>query len=384
MSWFKLGLIVAGVMTLAACDNSKAVDIPAELVDIKPVLEIRKVWSESLGGGAEYLRPGLQPSVLNGVLYAASYKGEVQALTADTGKRVWLNRTKLALSAGPAVGEGLVAVGGADGALLALALETGVERWRRQLSSEPLSRPLLAKGRVIVRTVDGRLQCLDATNGTVRWTYEGNVPKLSLRGTAPPVLDEAGDAVIDGFDDGRLVALDISTGDVLWTANIDTPTGRTELDRLADIDAAAAVSGKDVFVAGYHGKVAMLDLDNGQPWWSKDASSYRGFGLDDKVLYLATAGGEVTALRRLDGNQQWQQSALLHRALTAPVVSNDSLVVGDYEGYVHWLSRTDGSIQARTSTDGERITNAPVVAEGRVYVQTDGGKLIAFETRPKG
>jgi outer membrane protein assembly factor BamB len=384
MSWRKSTVLIASLWVLAACDNSKAVDVPAELVDIKPVLEIKKLWSDSLSDNAERLRLGLQPAVVNGVVYAADNNGEVMALAAATGKRAWLTKTKLPLSAGPVVGEELVVVGSIDGELLALSLATGQERWRNQLASEILSKALVAKGVVVVRTVDGRVQGLNASDGSVRWSFDGIVPKLSLRGAAPPVLAEAADAVIAGFDDGRLVALDILTGDTLWAVTVSTPSGRTELAKLADIDAAAAVSGKDVFVAGYQGKVAMLDLDNGQTWWSKDASSYRGFGLDDVVLYLAKVSGEVTALRRTDGNQQWQQAALLHRGLTAPAVLSDSLVVGDYEGYLHWLSKVDGSVQARAKTDGERITNAPVVAEGRVYVQTDGGTLIAFESKPKG
>lgn len=380
----KFGLIALCLSVLAACSSTKAVDMPAKLVSINSVLEVNRLWTASLGGGGEYFRLGLQPAVDAGVVYAAGYKGSLVALNAENGSRIWQVKTGLVLSSGPAVGEGLVIVGGTDGVLLALSTENGQERWRYQLSSEPLSKALVAQQVVVIRTVDGRLLGLNAADGKARWSYEGAVPKLSLRGTARPVLAEAVGAVIEGFDDGKLVALDIKTGDLLWSATVDSPSGRTELDRLADVDAAAAVLGKDVFVAGYNGKVAMLDLSNGQVWWEKEASSYRGFGVDAQTLYLSTSKGEVTALRRNDGNQQWQQSALLHRALTAPVELNDSLVLGDFEGYVHWLNKADGSLQARISTDGERMTNAPVVAEGRIYVQTDGGKLLAFETKPKG
>ena len=380
----KFGWLALCLSVLTACSSTKAVDTPAKLVKINPELEVNRLWSESLGGGAENFRLGLQPAVNAGVVYAAGYKGSVVALNAENGSRVWQAKTGQALSSGPSVGEGLVVVGGTDGLLLALSIEDGQVRWRYQLSSEPLSKVLVTQQVVIVRTVDGRLLGLNAADGTVRWSYEGSVPKLSLRGTARPVLAEAVGAVIEGFDDGKLVALDVKTGDLLWSVTVDSPSGRTELDRLADIDAAAAVLDRDVFVAGYNGKVAMLDVSNGQTWWEKAASSYRGFGVDSQTLYLSTAKGEVTALRRNDGFQQWQQSALLYRALTAPVELNDSLVVGDFEGYLHWLNKADGSLQARVSTDGERITNAPVVAEGRVYVQTDGGKLIAFEAKPKG
>lgn len=376
-----LGVVLLSLAALSGCDNSKAVDVPAKLVDVTPVFKVRTLWSASLSG-ADKLRLGLQPTVVEGVLYAAGYNGEVLALNAATGKRVWQSKTKADLSAGPGVGDDLVVAGSVNGEVIALSKADGKPRWRKQLTSEVLSRPLVANGVVFVRTVDGRLQALNATDGTSRWVYEGTVPDLSLRGTAPPVIGQA--AVVAGFDDGRLVAFDPATGDVVWNVAVDTPAGRTDLEKLADIDAAAAVVGRDVFVAGYQGKVAMLDIDNGQVWWSKDASSHGGFGLDEQTLYLSNAKGEVLALRRTDGNQQWAQTALLHRGLTAPVAVGDSVVVGDYEGVLHWLSKTDGTVQARAKTDGERMSNAPVVADGRVYVQTDGGKLIAFETSPKG
>lgn len=380
-SRFIKGSIVAALAVLmVACSKDKAVDPPAELVDITSTLKVDKLWSEGLGGKADRLRLALQPAVDSGVVYAASHKGAVVALTADKGKQLWRTKTKLPLSAGPAAAEGLVVIGASDGQLIALDAKTGKEKWRRRMSGEVLARPLIAQGVVVVRTVDGRLQGLNAADASARWTAEESVPKLSLRGTAPPIL--AGNAVIAGFDNGKLMAVDLTTGDALWNATIDTPSGRTELDRLADIDAAAAALGRDVYVVGFQGRMAMLELDSGQIWWAKDASSYRGFGIDDNLLYLSQANGNLMALRRRDGATQWEQNALHQRGLTAPAVNGDELVVGDFEGYVHWVNKFDGKLMARAKTDGERITNAPIVADGRVFVQTDGGKLIAFSTRP--
>jgi len=372
---FLAGLVVA-------CSTDKVVDPPAELVDIKPKLKIEKLWSESLGGKADRLRLALQPAIDEGVVFVASHKGVIEALTANKGKQVWRVKTKLPLSAGPAVGEGIVVVGASDGQLIALDAKTGAEKWRRRMSGEVLAKPLVAQGIVVIRTVDGRLTGLNAADASQRWTAEEAVPKLTLRGTAPPIL--AGTAVITGFDNGKLMAVDLTTGDSLWNVTIDTPSGRTELDRLADIDAPVASSDGDVYVVGFQGRLAMLERDSGQVWWSKDASSYRGFGLDDDLLYLSQANGNIAALRRRDGAQQWEQNALHQRGLTAPAVNGDQVIVGDYEGYVHWLNKFDGAVAARAKTDGDRITNAPVVADGRVFVQTDGGKLIAFATKPIG
>ena len=382
MSRSRLALMAMLGLVLSACDNSKAVDPPAELVDIEPVLQVKQLWSDSLGGKSDHLRLGLQPSVVNNVVYAAGFNGEVLALNADTGRQLWRIRTRMELSAGPAAADGLVVVGSANGELVALEADSGKQRWRQQLSGEMLSKALIGHGLVIARTVDGRLQAVNAADGTVRWSIEEPIPRLTLRGTAAPIL--AGEAVIAGFDNGKLVAVDAGTGDLLWNVTVSAPAGRTELDRLADVDAPAAASGKDVFVAGFNGRVAMLDLDNGQIWWARDASSYRGFGLDDSIMYLTQSNGVIAALRRTDGNQQWETQALRQRVLTAPAIMGESLVVGDFEGYLHWLSKTDGKLQARAKTDGERITNVPLVVDGRLYVQTDGGRLIAFEATPRG
>lgn len=374
-------LTLVGAFMLAACAD-KPVDPPAELVDIKPTLQVKKMWSEGLGGDAEQLRLGLQPAVASGVVYAASHDGEVIAVSADKGKRLWRVKTKLLLGGGPAAAEGLVALGSTKGEVLALDAQTGATRWKHQLSGEVIARPEISHGLVIVRTVDGQLTALNAADGSVRWNNDQPVPKLSLRGTSAPIVVDG--LVFCGFDNGKLLAFDVNSGDVAWNTTISSPTGRNELDKLADVDSVAAVSGRDVFVAGYQGKVAMLDRENGQIWWSKDASSHKGVSIDESVVYLTRADGGITALRRNDGQILWEQNALHQRGLTTPTPVGNEVVVADFEGYLHWLSKTDGTVQARAKTDGERITNAPVVADGRVFVQTDAGKLIAFETKPKG
>jgi len=378
---FFRALALSSAFVLAACSD-KPVDPPAELVDIKPTLQVKKLWSDGLGGDAKHLRLGLQPAVADGVVYAASHDGEVIALTADKGRRLWRVKTKLQLGGGPAVGEGIVALGSTKGELVALEAQTGKTRWQHQLSGEIIARPTVSNGLVFVRTVDGFLTALSEVDGSVRWSSDQPVPKLSLRGTSAPVVVDG--LVYCGFDNGKLVAFDVASGDMAWNTAISSPSGRTELDRLADVDSVAAVSGRDVFVAGYQGKVAMLDRESGQIWWSKEASSYRGVSIDDNVVYMTRADGGVTALRRTDGQIVWEQNALHQRGLTTPAQAGDDVIVGDFEGYLHWLSKTNGSVQARVKTDGERITNAPVVADGRIFVQTDAGKLIAFETKPKG
>jgi outer membrane protein assembly factor BamB len=374
-------LVLAGCALLAACGKNKNVDPPAELVDFKPQLKVDRLWSYGFGGKSDRLRLALRVAVFDNVAYAAGYDGEVIALNATNGRKLWSTKTKLPLSAGPGVGNGVAVVGAADGTLVAFDSQSGKELWRHRMSSEILATPIVVSGAVIVRTVDGRVTSLASADAKQNWVVEQAVPRLSLRGTAPPIV--AGDNVIAGFDNGRVVSIETNTGDVRWDTAVSTPQGRTELERLVDIDAPVRVVGDDVFVAGFQGRLAMLARDSGQIWWARDFSSYRGFNIDGATIFASNSEGLVLAMRKSDGNVTWEQTALRQRALTAPTIDGNAIVVGDYEGYVHWLSTADGSMLARVRTDGERITNAPLVVDGRIFVQTDGGTVIAFKTAAK-
>lgn len=377
----RLAAAATALLVMLGCDNDKEVDPPAELTDITATRDVHRLWSVGLGGDAERLRLALRPAVVDDTVYAASHDGVVVALAADSGKRLWQVKTKLPLSAGPEVGAGLVILGSSDGDIIALDASNGAERWRKAIASEILARPLVVNDLVVIRTVDGHLEALSLVDGSARWAVDEQVPRLTLRGTAPPVL--AGDRIIAGFDNGKVLAVDPRNGEVLWDTIVNAPRGRTELERLADIDAPARVAGDDIFVVGFQGRVAMLARDSGQIWWARDASSYRGFAMDERNLYLTNAESVVVAMRRSDGAVQWEQDGMRRRGLTAPAIDGDALVVGDFEGYLHWLDKSTGAIVARQKTGGERITNAAVTEGGRVFVQTDAGKLLAYRSNPR-
>lgn len=378
----KRALLLIGLVALAACSKDKDVDPPAELVDIKPTLAVQEAWSVGTGGGDKVLRLGLSPAVDQDRAYVAGSDGNVKAVAVANGHTLWSVDLKLSLGGGPGVGHGLVVVGSVKGDVVALDAATGATRWRAHVNGEVLSRPAVAADIVVVRTVDGRLRGLKVADGVEAWQYEQPVPRLSLRGAAAPVI--VGDSVYCGFDNGKVAAVELVKGDLLWESAVNPPTGKTELERLADIDSTVVVSGNDVFVAGFQGRVAMLAIDSGQAWWSREVSSYRGLAVDDDNVYVTTADSNVVALRRKDGTEVWRQAALLRRGLTAPGVDGGAVVVADFEGYVHWLDRATGAVIARDSAGGGRVTNPPVAAGGTVLVQSDGGSVYAFRAKPRG
>jgi outer membrane protein assembly factor BamB len=371
---------VAGLLVLlAGCDkDKKGVEPPAELIDLNPTLDVRKLWTAGVGGGGEKLRLSLGLELANDTLFVAGRKGDVVALDPASGRSRWSQDMKTELAAGPGVGDSLVAVGTSDGQVIALDAKTGARLWQVAVSSEVLASPLVTGDRVYVRTVDGRVHALEAQSGKVQWTGEEPVPKLSLRGTAPPVL--ARDTIVAGFDSGKVIAFSAGSGDVAWQAQVTTPGGRSELDRLSDVDGAVRVDGNDGFAVGYHGRVVMFALDSGQVWWNRELSSYRSPALDDGQVYVATSEGSVVALRRRDGTILWQQEGLKRRGLSAPAVVGNAVVVGDFDGYLHWLDRDSGKFVAREHAGSTRISVAPVVSGDVVFAIDDGGKVFAYRS----
>jgi outer membrane protein assembly factor BamB len=376
MAW-----LLALALSLIACSKEKDLEPPAELVDFSAKLKPAHVWSTGTKGGDDVLRLGLGPVIVDDRVYVAGHGGDVQALELGSGRSLWNTKTDLDLSGGPAFGEGLVVAGTNSGQVLALDATTGAERWRIAVSGEVLSAPAIGAGLVIVHTVDGKLRALRIADGTEAWSYEQPVPRLTLRGNGPPII--SGDMVLSGFDNGKVVALALSTGDLLWTATVAPSRGRTEIERLADIDSALRVVDKDVFVVGYQGRVAMLSLESGQIWWGRDMSSYRGMAIDAENLYVTTADSTVVAMRRRDGTELWRQAQLLHRALTAPAIQGDTVVVADFEGYLHWLDTATGEILGRAKPGGGRISNSPVSAGDLLLVQGDSGEVRAYRARPR-
>jgi outer membrane protein assembly factor BamB len=372
------GLALAALLLLGACTKEKDVEPPAELVDFKATLKVDRAWSSRVSGDDAVLRLGLGPSTDGERLFVAGAGGEVAAFDLATGRSAWRTRTKARLSGGTGSGNGLVVVGTSDGEVIALEQGSGAERWRVPVGGEVLAAPAVGESVVVVHTVDGRLLGLDPANGRERWREEQQVPRLSLRGSGRPAI--AGNLAVSGFDNGRVLAINVDDGQVVWEATVTPPRGRTELERLVDIDAAVKVSDADVFVVGYQGRAAMLAIDSGQVWWSRELSSHRGLDYDEDGVYVSTADGEVVALRRRTGVELWRQDAFRRRGLSAPTAVGGYVAVADFEGYVHWLDKATGALVARTRA-GDRVSNAPLAIGDTLYVLDDDGQLTAFRPR---
>jgi outer membrane protein assembly factor BamB len=377
-----LPLALAALLLAAGCSKDKDVEPPAALVKFPTTLPVKKIWGDNVGGGKKQvkLRFGLGPAVDNGLVFAGSDQGELLAVALDTGKKVWLKKLGLALSAGPAAGYGMVVVGSTKGAVIALDAASGRVLWKTRVNAELLSAPAIGEKVVVMRAVDGHLHGFDTRNGNELWSVEQQVPRLSLRGTAIPVI--AKEMAISGFDNGKVMAVSLSTGDTVWDTALASPHGRTELDRLVDIDSAVRVLGDNVFAVGFQGRTAMLALDSGQIWWAHDMSSERGLSVDDDNLFVTQSDGIVVALRQRDGSEVWRNDKLKRRGLSVPAVTSTAIAVADYQGYLHWLDKKTGVLVARQRVAKYRVSNPPVAVQDTVVVLSDSGSLAAFRATP--
>lgn len=374
-------LLLLAALGLAACAGVDNTEQPAPLPKFEPTLEVRKDWIRFATDGTVGQFRQLTPYLEDDRIFVADAGGYVAAYAADSGKRLWGESTGLDLISGVSGGEGLIVVGARSGEAVALRQENGQELWRRRLSSEVMAFSRIELGVVVARTNDGKLHALSGASGELIWQAGRKTPALSLRGASAPVI--AGGQLVVGFDTGKLALLALDRGNVLWEAPVAVPTGRSELERLVDLDGRLAVDGGEIFAASYQGRVAALGQRDGRIRWARDISSYAGLVLDAKHLYVTDELGAVWCLDRESGVALWRQDALRLRSVTAPVLLGDYVLVGDYQGYVHWLSRFDGRFLARVQVDDAGLLAAPRVRGDQVIALGNSGLLVGLRANER-
>ena len=349
---------------------------PTPLKEYPHKLDIVKLWDEDIGDGTDEKYLKLAPVFYQGNIFVADSDGEIKALDTTNGKEIWQTEIDKTISGGPGVGDDLVIVGTSEAEVVALSHDNGKTLWTTRVSSEVLAAPSTANGVVTVRSIDGKIFGLNAESGERLWIYDRDVPTLSLRGTSSPVIAEG--LVIAGFDEGRLVAIELRTGKLIWETRIALGSGRSELDRMVDIDSEPVIYDDVVYVATFQGRIAAISLDSGRIVWTRDIPSYAGITVDESAVYITDDDSNVWSLDRFNGNSIWKQEDLQSRALTGPVKTNNTIVVGDLEGYLHWLNSSDGEIIGREKLSGSSIIASPLVVENTVYSYASDGTLGAY------
>ncbi|MDE2234598.1 MAG: outer membrane protein assembly factor BamB [Gammaproteobacteria bacterium] len=373
-------IITLGMAILLAACASSNVEPPAPLVNFTPKIKVERVWSRSIGSADAILRLGIVPASNGTNVYVASHDGAVYAFNLKNGDHVWRTNTKLSLTAGPGVGEGVLVVCASNGTVEALSTKDGKQLWKTDVNGYVLASPAVSQSVVVVTTTDGHTLALSSLTGQVLWNVAHEVPNLSLRGASPPLI--SGNTVFQGLDNGQLLALNLSDGSQRWSTSISIPSGSNELARLVDLDGVLAVDSDVVYAVNYHGRLEELVRDSGQVMWRREMSSYTGVSEDSSHVYVTDTHSAVWALDKATGIPVWTQPAMRARDLTLPVPYMDTVVAGDLQGYLHFLSKQDGSIVARVRQGSSPILAPPIVVNGYLVVLTAGASLAAYKIEP--
>ena len=379
----RLAVALLAALALTACQTvgdaydslfggSRPAQKPAELVTFTPTAQPRVLWHGNVGAAGKTV---FFPAVTGNAIFAGSADGQIAGFQANNGAAVARFPTGEPLSGGVGASGSLVLASTPKGEMVAYD-RSGKLLWRTAVGGEVLAPAVAAGNLVVVRTSDGRIYGLDANDGKRRWVYQRSTPALSVRSYTGVAVERG--AVFAGFPGGRLVALNLANGGVGWESVVALPRGTTELERVADVIGLPIVDGAQVCAVAYQGRVACFDAQTGSTRWARDISSYVGMAADDRNLYITDDRNAIVALDKGTGASLWKQDKLFGRSVTAPLALGRYVIVGDFQGYVHFLSREDGSFAARVATDGSGILAPPVAVDFSTFVvQTRNGGLYA-------
>lgn len=377
-----LAVLLTVPFFLTACgtffdkDNTPA---PTPLTVYKPEVVPTVLWSAKVGKGAtgkDYLK--MSPVVSGSSIYTTSTNGTITSLNNMTGRKNWQVDFGAKLSSGPGAGEGVVVVGSRDGLIVALNESNGCQRWRASIPGEIIASPAVGNGLVIVKATDGSTRAYSIDNGSLVWSYHQQEPNLILRGSSAPIIHRQD--VIIGYASGNLAKLGVNDGQLLWQEPVADAQGAFAIQRMIDIDADPIVFDYRIYVVTYQGRISALDFGSGRTVWTHDISSYTGMTADNSNVYLTDATGYVWAYNTENGNINWRQHMLKYRIISAPALLGNYVVMGDAEGYLHWLNKSDGHLAGRASL-GSAIYANPVVENNVLYALSNSGYLAAYTLR---
>lgn len=388
------GIVLATFLLQGCSSSSQTVRIPTELQPIATTQPLSLQWQLSVDRLAEADGRSLRIAADDAHIYVAASSGLVSALLKKNQSRysdqvVWQLKLDAAVLAGPVINHNQLLIGTAKGDVISLDAKTGVVNWLTHLNSEIVSKPVIAQQRVLVRTNDGRVVALNLANGAEVWTADHQMPNLFLRGAAPVVVD--GEQVYIGRESGYVEALSLHSGEKLWEARVAIPSGRTDLERMVDVQASLVLDSGRLFVLSYNGRMAAINPANGNFLWTKELSGYRDMVVLDKVIYLMDEDDILRALDPTTGTEYWNQQGLKYRMvgdiyIDRLVSTEPQLLVTDGLGYLHWIDPKSGGFNARFKHADHLDFGRQILQlrqdQDRYYLLDSDGRVTSYRFQP--
>ncbi|MBL7002669.1 MAG: outer membrane protein assembly factor BamB [Gammaproteobacteria bacterium] len=376
---FRIVFLLLSVGILTACSDVDNSTPPAELTEYKHTVKPKINWSKSLGGGKDPYHT-LAPAIVDGHIYSVSASGLISKVSLDNGKVLWSKDLAQNMYSGLAVTTAVIALATSEGELKVFENTSDLKLiWSVHVNSEVNTQPVIQQDSIFVHLSNGQLRSLDLATGKSNWSITQLVPALSVTGVSLPVISD--DKLISGFDNGTLVAFDKDTGETAWQKTISVPSGRSDLDRMVDLDGEFAIANGVIYASTFQGRLSAIQVHNGAELWSRKMSSIKKISIDAKSVYITDQDSMLWSIDRRTGSALWKQDALHHRNLTAMLVQQEHLVVADYQGYAHWLDKLTGTLSARIKVANDKVNNTPLLYQDMVVFLDVNNKISAVSLR---
>ncbi len=366
-------------LLLISCGSDEDAFKPNPLVELDNQFSLKTLWSTSIGGDTKDKSIKLSPVYADNKIFVCDHSGHVSAVDPENGKIVWQVDLKVNIGGGPAVANNKLVVGTQKGEVILLNADDGSLIWKSKAPSEIIASPAIGEGHVVVNSVDGKITAFDLETGKEKWFYDQNLPKLTLRGTSSPII--AGGGVFSGFSNGKLAVFILESGRLAWEKTVAVPIGRTEIQKLVDVDVRPLLTGKSLYVGAYNGNLMHIDVASGEVLWQRELSTFQEISLSDLLLLVTHENSHVSAVDRVNGIILWTQKELYNRLLSPPVLFDNNIVIADFEGYLHWLSKKDGTMLSRHHIHSSGISAMPLVIDDKLILQSHSGRLYAVKKK---
>lgn len=370
-AWFAISIVF-----LSACSSLKEDMIPKKLERITASSEFDHRWSNFVGIGQDSRYARLAPVVHQGFLYTVDVKGRLKQLSLNEGDVLWTLDLAVDVGGGIGVAGANLLIGSTSGEVIAVDPAKRSEVWRAQTSSEIVSAPQGNESIVVTSAIDGRVFAFDNKDGTQIWNYDHPVPVLSLRSNSSPLI--IGENAFIGFDNGQLLCFNALNGQLVWSARVGQPQGKTELERLVDVDASPVELGPYIYGAGFNSRVIALTKGSGSIAWAQDISTTQNFVATDGVVAIVDDKSHIKAFDAVNGTLLWANEDLHRRRLSSPAVIDGQLVVIDLDGVIHALSLKSGQLTARLRTRHDSVFVAPLVDGEQFFILDTYGEISSY------
>jgi outer membrane protein assembly factor BamB len=382
----RAAMLLAITASMSACSyipwfgDDEEVEIelcePTELSEFVPEVRIQQNWQISLGGdaGEKYIQ--LKPHVFGEKIAFTQTGGKVSVHDVSSGRVIVSSKAADLVSAGVGGNAQYLVVGTHDGVVAAINSDDGTEAWSINVASEVVAVAHTDNDLAVLRTNDNRILGMSISSGEKLWTVTETPPALTLRGASVPIIRDG--VIYAGMDNGKVIAVSAESGNVIWESRVSVPSGRSELERLVDVDGQIAADENFIYAASYHGRVVSISRANGRIRWARDLASISGVSVDDASVYVTDKDDNVWALEKETGASTWKQDKFLYRQLSAPVVQDNAVLVGDFNGYIHALSKQDGRIIGRANLAKKPIHTSPMSTNATAYIIDASGRLASY------